>query len=204
MIYVCWADVSGLDAAAEAYELSSYRREKLDRMKEPLSRKQGIGAELLLQRALKHCRPELPLPPVIACAEGGKPFLRDAGLFFNLSHSGAFAACAVSDAEIGLDIQVPVQAREELVRRVFTPREASYISAAEDRDAAFTELWCKKESFIKMTGKGLSAGLRSVCVLPEERGELRFHIEHLPSFFLSVCWAGREEQHIETEEIELP
>ena len=37
-------------------------------------------------------------------APGGKPFLKDfPGLFFSLSHSGAYAACAVSDREVGQD-----------------------------------------------------------------------------------------------------
>ena len=35
--------------------------------------------------------------------EYGKPYLESGGLFFNLSHSGEYVACAISDKEIGID-----------------------------------------------------------------------------------------------------
>lgn len=209
MIYVCWADVSCLDGVAEE-RLSEYRREKLRRVTNPEVRRRGLGAELLLLHALARCCPELPLPPRILCAEGGKPTLQGTDMRFNLSHSGAFAACALSDGEIGLDIQIPVQMREGLVRRFLTPEERRYLDTASDRDAAFTELWTRKESFIKATGKGLAAGLDSFCAAPGveelycDGRRYSFSYKRFPEFHLAVCCPAVENPIIEIEKIELP
>ena len=209
MIYVCWADVSGLDESGLSRELSEYRREKLRLLKPPAARRAGIGAELLLQHALRRYRPELSLPPVICRGENGKPFLAGCDLFFSLSHSGDFAACALSDAEIGLDIQVPAEAGEGLVRRFLAPGEREYLAAAHDRDSAFSELWTRKESFVKATGKGLAAGLSSFCAVPgaELQNDGRCYTayyERFPDFHLAVCYPAEEKQKIEIEKIELP
>lgn len=209
MIYVCWADVSALDAVAED-RLSEYRREKLKTIRNPEARRRSLGAELLLLRALGLCCPELPLPPRIICAEGGKPVLQGTDESFNLSHSGDFAACALSDREVGLDLQIPVKTREGLVRRFLTQREREYLDAAADRDAAFTELWARKESFIKATGKGLAAGLDSFCAAPGSEGmesngrHYAIRYERFPDFHLAVCCPADESPEIKIERIELP
>ena len=51
MLRLYYADVAGLDADAGAYALSDYRRDRLAHIRPPRARRQGIGAELLLNRA---------------------------------------------------------------------------------------------------------------------------------------------------------
>ena len=193
MIEILWADVSGLDESGASFELSEYRREWLAGVKPPAARRAGIGAELLLQRALRRYRPELPLPPRILCGENGKPYPADCDLYFNLSHSGDFAACALSGAPVGLDIQSPRAYHKKLTERYFAPEERLYIEKSKDKDAAFTEIWCRKESFIKATGEGLRRELRSFSATPETEalihGETEFYLFSyaLPDLFLSVC-----------------
>ena len=210
MIYVCWADVSRLDDRASGHVVSDYRREKLCTLQRPEDRRRALGAELLLLHALGRCCPELPLPPRIECEEGGKPFLRDAGIHFNLSHSGDFAACALSEEDVGLDLQIPISAQERLLRRVLTAQEREYLEYSKDRDAAFTELWCRKESFIKATGRGLAAGLDSFCAAPGREellyGNRRFAIRYVrfPAFHLAVCFPAEPAQTVEIEQTQLP
>lgn len=209
MIYVCWADVSAVDESGLACKLSEYRREKLRTLKPPAVRRAGIGAELLFQRALRRFRPELPLPLDIRCEENGKPRLADCELFFNLSHSGAYAACALSDAPVGVDIQVIGPYREKLAERFYAPEERLYIGESENRDAAFTEIWCRKESFIKTTGLGLRTRLDSFSVPPgSDRiayGGEEFFLssQNLGDCFLSVCVCGNAEK-VTIEKTELP
>ena len=119
MLEVYFADVSGLDPDRE-YPLSPYRREKLKRQKNDLARKHGLGAELLLIKALEAAAPEF-LPPLdISCGIDGKPELVGSGISFNLSHSGNYAACAVSDSPIGLDIQTERDFNKGIVEKYFT------------------------------------------------------------------------------------
>ena len=160
---VYFADVSGLDPDRE-YSLSPYRREKLMRQKNLLARKQGLGAELLLIKALETVAPEL-LPPLdISCGIDGKPELVGSGISFNLSHSGNFAACAVSDSPIGLDIQTERDCDRRLPEKYFTAPERRFIEESENKAYAFTKLWCMKESAVKYIGTGLKTPLSSFTV----------------------------------------
>lgn len=93
-------------------------------------------------------------------APGGKPLLQDSrGLFFNLSHSGAYAACAISDREVGLDIQqYKKEVRPAVVDRILHETEKKvYVSLPkEEQEAFFFRHWAAKEAYVKCTGEGLA------------------------------------------------
>lgn len=152
------ADLSGLPA------LSEYRLSRLRGTKPVLKKQQGIGAELLLYKALQEAEPGISLPPDIAADERGKPFLCDSRLFFSQSHSGNLAFCALSDKVLGADIQNISRYDPVLVSRFFAAGERSYIENSADKDLAFTQVWAMKESYIKAIGQGLSVPLPSFDV----------------------------------------
>lgn len=164
MLEVFYADVSALDLV-RAIPLSSYRRERLARQKTDSQRRKCLGAELLLNYAVCRHAPGLTPPLDIICGEYGKPRLRGGGLHFSLSHSGEYAAVAVSDEEIGLDIQKDVPYKPAIAARFFTPDEKRRIDMSDDRDAAFTDIWCRKESFVKAGGTGIHTPLGTFSVL---------------------------------------
>jgi 4'-phosphopantetheinyl transferase len=97
----------------------------------------------------------------------GKPRLEpDDALRFSVSHSGELALVAVaSEREVGVDIEWMGQPRDALglARRWFTSSERAAIEEAPepDRLAVFYRHWVAKEAFVKATGRGLSASLRS-------------------------------------------
>ena len=146
----------------ENVPLSAYRREKLGSVRSLELRRQMLTAEALLVSALREFGLEPPLD--IGTAEGGKPFLRRGGLCFSLSHSGAYAACAVAEYEIGVDIQTPEKRNEKLVTRFFTAEEQRFLSVSKQPDEDFTALWCCKESYLKARGTGLATPLNSFSV----------------------------------------
>ena len=148
-----YGDVSALSPEPGALPLSEYRREKLSRLRPESARRLGIGAELLLCLGLRELG--LPLPPELRVGSGGKPYLTRGRPFFSLSHSGTLAACAISDRELGLDVQRLSPYREALARRICTPEERDWLLSQADRDGAFTRLWTRKESHAKATGLGM-------------------------------------------------
>lgn len=83
---------------------------------------------------------------------------------FSISHSGAYWACAVSDAPVGLDLQEerPVKA-EKLARRFFHPAEVEWLAARDWQQ--FCRIWAYKESWLKYTGEGMGAGLDGFSVV---------------------------------------
>lgn len=99
----------------------------------------------------------------------GKPYLPAwPGIELNLSHSGQLAMCAVDTAPVGVDVQREIQqVSDALVRRVCTPPERQWLEDQRPRGPAFATLWALKESFLKYRGDGLSGGLRTFTVYPE-------------------------------------
>ncbi len=155
-------------------KIEAGRRERLERTQSRVQRLRSLAAGCLLHDAL--CR-ELGLLPKekgafsIGYREGGKPFLREGeGLFFNLSHSGDYVCCAVGREETGVDIQVHTKVRQSLPERFFTQEDNRRLKeAGTEREALFFRMWSIKESYLKLTGKGIWAGLSSFEIQWEER-----------------------------------
>lgn len=114
--------------------------------------------------------------PEIARAEGGKPYFPEyPERYFNLSHSGEFALCALSDAPVGADIEVIRPRKEGLPAYTFKGTDYErYLTLGGDWDAFYT-LWTEVESIIKYTGDGLKAYRRAElpegCVLTNLSGD---------------------------------
>ena len=104
----------------------------------------------------------------IAYGKEGKPYLEGAEFFFfNLSHSGEYAVCAVSEKEIGCDVERLSECRMTLAKRFFSTSEYERLLALEteeEKRELFYRLWTLKESFIKAVGKGLYLPLASFSI----------------------------------------
>ncbi len=123
----------------------------------------------------------------------GKP--KTPGVFWNLSHSGEYALLAVSDADVGADLERLRPAPMRTAGRVFAPEELDWLAAGEDGDARFFTLWTMKEALLKASGRGLTLPLREVNVLPLLRGQTAAtpegaffgHTQLFDGYCLSVC-----------------
>jgi len=96
----------------------------------------------------------------------GKPALAE-GPQFNLSHSGGWAALAVTaQAAVGVDIEAHRDVDDGIARRFFSEAEHRALSALPARDWAtgFFRCWTRKEAVIKAIGLGMSMPLDSFDV----------------------------------------
>lgn len=116
--------------------------------------------------------------PRFSRTEHGKPYLENATLYFNLSHSGKLTALAVGDAEMGLDIQ--------FCRPEIPPTLQSRLTPAE-REEDFWELWTAKEAFVKWKGASLAALLSH---LKYEKRTLFLDGKPIPAYLLSERLEG--------------
>ncbi len=161
----------------------------------------SLTAGSLLHEAL--CR-ELKIaadkkgPFEVAYTEGGKPYLPDnPKLHFNLSHSGAYVCCAVSGEPVGVDIQQITEVKEGMAERFFTEKDKQRLSAlrGEEKKQLFFRMWSIKESYLKLTGKGITAGLDSFEIdwkgnkILDGGTEAACYEEYncLPQYCLCVC-----------------
>ena len=88
--------------------------------------------------------------------ENQKPYLKEPeGFYFNISHSENKAAVAISDCEIGVDLEKIRKFDKKTCERFFSREDLNYITS-ENCDIRFTEIWTRKEAFIKLHALNLS------------------------------------------------
>lgn len=203
------ADVSPLADSAlfDKYyaAMPEYRREKIDVLKCRDDKIRSLGAGILLSRALS--RAGVDENAEISVDGKGKPYLKGRNdLYFNLSHSGNLVMCAVSEREVGCDIERVQSGRLDVAKRFFTDEERAFVDLGADEDeknTRFARVWTLKESFVKANGAGLALGLRNFSVVPN--GEpitldfdgKRYNFYEIDTkndgYKASVCVAGGDE-----------
>lgn len=178
MIKLYIADTGGLDIDLALQRVSEARRSKVLRLPDDEKKRQSLGAELLLRRAVGG-RAEYSL------GENGKPYFEGSPLFFSLAHSGRYAVCAVSDFDIGVDIEAPHEGSERLASRFFAPEEYRLVAESQQPDREFCRLWVLKESLIKARG-GRLADMAGFSVADGVEGFSLRSFEH-EGCFIGLC-----------------
>ena len=141
------------------------RRKKVIRYLQPDDRKRSLGAGIMIRKILgENGLSESSLK----YSGNGKPVVD--GLYFNVSHAGDYVVGVLSDAEVGCDIEKAVNAPLEIAEHYFYSSEREYIEIAADPGKAFFTLWTLKESYMKMTGRGMSLSLDSFEICREADG----------------------------------
>ena len=118
----------------------------------------------------------------ILCTPQGKPYFAE-GPHFSISHTGRkgkmlWAMAVSDDGPVGFDLQEirPVD-YIKIAERFFTAEEADYIKRLVHEGSAgddavlneFYRIWCRKEAFVKYTGRGFAeTGFDSFSVLGED------------------------------------
>ena len=184
-------DLRGMDEAQALRLLPPARREKALRCRRAEDRLRSAAAGLLLVRYAR--RLGFDRFPDLCEDACGKPYFPDAPQAqFSLSHSGRYAALAVSSMPVGVDIQKIRPERVAAATQFLTDFEQAQLAALppEAQVQAFFRLWTLKESCGKMTGQGLlhadsfSVDLSGPAVLPPDGNQFCLHAPE--GFCLSV------------------
>ncbi len=145
--------------------LPPFRQEKANRFTDQTLREQSVLAYLLLVYGLRR-EYQIHTLPIFSYHKHGKPFLRDyPAVHFSLTHCRAGAACALSTTPVGLDMQDIRANRTAVFRRVCNEEEQRLILESPDPAHTFTEIWTKKESLQKLTGRGIACDLKAIDTL---------------------------------------
>ena len=178
----------------------------------------SVVAGLLLQELVEKQLGIHPDELVLEKNENGKPWIKDhPEFYFNISHAGDYVVFAYGGVPLGVDIE---QIREKdnlrVARRCFTEREYAYISgqkevvSQEPADShgglaeksgfkpddslcaeRFFYLWTMKESYLKLTGDGISVPLNSFEIDPVQKNVIgtsyRYFMLRMDDYWISVC-----------------
>ena len=180
--------------------ISSQRKERLERFKQRKDKNLSLGASLMLRYALSSFLGE-DADKEIIISEKGKPYLKaHPNVHFSLSHSGSLALCAVSDKNIGADVQQICDFNEDICKRYFLKTEAEYVLNAKttnEKKERFFRLWTIKEATVKMTGEGLSGFKNINSVIPACVKEYS-----LDGYKIALC-TDEEEKDFEIQKINI-
>lgn len=182
MIKIYIANINDIDIKRVG-ELDADRTGKFNRLRLIDDKKRCLTGGLFIKRFLANA--------VISVNDFGKP-IADNGLHFNLSHSGEYVLFALSDKEIGCDIEKSRNINpEKLGKIVFCDNEMTEIKNFSDQKQYFFNLWTRKESLLKCIGKGFHQNSKSVDVSRNickiEEKIYHFRTWHREDYTISVC-----------------
>lgn len=101
----------------------------------------------------------------IKYGKNGKPYLSESRVCFNISHSGEYVVCAISDEVeiLGVDIEKHKTINIFDFYNIWTKEEWKLIQ--EEDISTFYKFWTRKEAVIKAEGTGLELPLKEISVL---------------------------------------
>lgn len=122
--------------------------------------------------------------------EQGKPYFpNNPNVDFNITHSNRFVACilSVNEGKVGIDAEptecaYPPEKQKALASRYFTDSERADL---EDGKKSFTDLWTRREAWLKMTGDGFAKGIGNNI-----SDDVCFTTLTIDRFTLTVCTEG--------------
>lgn len=188
---------------AQAYAAATPgRREKTDRFRFIKDKRLSLAAELLLRHGLRMAGVE-KFPAAFAYGAQEKPYLKGQNIWFNLSHSEEWVVCAVTDCEVGCDVEKMHPIDLKIAERFFFRSEFDDIAAQptpEARNERFFSYWTLKESFMKATGLGMKLPLDAFQILRGEQISVMQSVddrsysfqeyEDIPGYKCALCAAG--------------
>lgn len=151
--------------------LSADELDRADRFLYQKHKVHFIKRRSILRKLLSRYLSISPNEIVIKQTELGKPYVANSGteIYFNISHSKDHVLYGFSrESEIGVDIEfLDEQIEAELISNHFFCSDEIMLlrsSQGKIKTEAFFRLWCIKEAYIKLVGKGLTFPLDQVFV----------------------------------------
>ncbi len=160
-IYKCnITDVTKNELDARFDAMAEDRQSDVLRIVSEKKRIAKILSDYLCRKAVSEFCDISPEKIVFLKNKYGKPFAKNLSVHFSASHSGDLVICAVSDKEIGIDIEKIKPCNPKAAEKFATEKELEYIHSNEN---GFFEIWTLKEAYFKCIGTGLGADIKNVA-----------------------------------------
>src|ERR1035438_1512738 len=175
-----YGDVFGLTSAADIWRtqisdnlplinrfdhiLSEGEKARASRYHQEKDKQRFIISRIVLRFLLAKYSNNDPEKIEFATGSNKKPFVQNASavdLYYNISHSGDVILIAVSDSDIGIDVErIDVDfSYSEILRQNFNTEEIGFINRGKQPAENFFLLWTRKEALLKATSKGIDSDL---------------------------------------------
>lgn len=176
--YVYYADVKNLNIQENIGKLPQKRQQKVNSLASENDKKLSVGVYLLLEKSLKIHHVDISKNK-LKIGKNGKPYLEGNPFYISLSHSGDFVAVVLSKFPVGIDIQKTKRVNTNIFKLIFNENDSDFYINSRNKSKAFYKIWTFKESYLKMTGDGLTKPLKSVFI--------DYKYDFNGSFFTNYC-----------------
>ena len=172
-----------------AFEDANKETAETRREWEPVLSPEDLLERLAKEKATREVRPAYRHGPK------GKPYFAELPLYFSLSHSGELVACAISEKEVGLDLQeVTSDSWQKLSKRFFSKEEQEFLleramTSEADARRDFFRFWSRKEAYGKQTGEGVAPYLNVPFLeLPKDKAwQEKWLTHHGKAYCICLC-----------------
>ena len=184
------------DAAYEAdlQLLPAQRRDKALKYRFPDDRKRCVRAYMLLWEGLRQ-EYGITDAPVFDFEPNGKPFLScRPDVHFSLSHTRNAVLCALDNRPIGADIEMIALRGLDHLLSVLSTDEREAVEQASNPSQQFLQIWTRKESYLKLTGEGLTGPrtLQSIPTADTDAVYFETTVCQAKGFVYSICQWKKE------------
>ena len=205
MIKLAYLNVENLDLEKSYKMLPQKRKDKVDFYRFDKDKKLSAGAYLLLKKLLA----EIGIDNFeIKFRKYGKAYISNReNIYFNMSHSRKFVACAISDKEVGIDIEYNDPTIDlNIARNYFYNQEYESIMNAKNPSDEFFRYWVLKESYMKYTGLGFNLDLdnfeiilKDKITLKNDKNNIKFNLFDLKEYKLAIASSYNVDECFEYE-----
>ncbi len=116
----------------------------------PITNEERRTQHLAVRLLFKLMMPDADLSQLVM-ADNGKPYLLGLPFHFSFSHCKGYAACAVDDKPIGIDIEIIHPRISKVAHKFLNDSEKAMIAALDEKDQLnqLAFLWAAKEAMYK-------------------------------------------------------
>lgn len=116
----------------------------------PIANEERRTQHLAVRLLFKLMMPEADLSKLVM-ADNGKPYLMGLPFHFSFSHCKGYAACAVDDKAVGIDIEIIHPRIAKVAHKFLNEQEKAMIAGLEENDQLnqLAFLWAAKEAMYK-------------------------------------------------------
>ena len=193
MIRLAYCNVENLDLKKAYSSVSKDRQDKIDFYRFEKDKKLSAGAYLLLKKLLSE---ENITNPLFKTEKYGKAYISNfENVYFNLSHSGKMVLCAISDREVGVDIEYSDPKIDlNIAKLYFYNGEYESIMNSQNPADEFFKYWVLKESYMKYTGLRMNLKLDSFEIkigdeikLKNDDEGLKFNLFNVENYKIGIA-----------------
>lgn len=193
MIKLAYCNVDDLDLKRAYNLVSKNRQDKIDFYRFEKDKKLSCGVYLLLKKLLFE---ENIVNPIFKIEKYGKAYISNyENIYFNLSHCNNLVACAISDREVGVDVELIDPTIDlNIAKDYFFNSEHENIMKSSTPSDEFFKYWVLKESYMKYTGLGFQLNLDDFEIaiddeitLKNDENNLKFTLFNLNNYKMAIC-----------------